>query len=271
LLREHMSIGRDMQDDAVIDQLRSAVAAQAPDLVAWLPLIGMAFDVEIAPTPEVEMLADTNRRTRLHESVRRFLEIVVPGPTLIEIENAHHIDEASAELLSYLTGEVASRPWLFAVARRPVAGGFDPPKTESVVRIELKPLAPQDSLRMAQLASQQSPLPAHVLDVVATRSGGNPQFLRDLLRTAIESGGIADLPDSAEAAAMAQIDDLSPEDRSVVRRAAVFGITFHPRMLAWFADEGEGTVPSPALWERPARIVRRGARRLPSLPAHAAA
>ena len=250
LLREHMGIARDMQDDAVIDQLRSAVATQAPDLVAWLPLIGMAFDVEITPTPEVEMLADANRRTRLHESVRRFLEIVVPGPTLIEIENAHHIDEASAELLSYLTGEVASRPWLFAVARRPVAGGFDPPKTESVVRIELKPLAPQDSLRMAQLASQQSPLPAHVLDVVAKRSGGNPQFLRDLLRTAIESGGIADLPDSAEAAAMAQIDDLSPEDRSVVRRAAVFGITFHPRMLAWFADEGEGTVPSSALWER---------------------
>ena len=91
---------------------------------------------------------------------------------------------------------------------------------------------------MAQLATQQSPLPAHVLDVVAKRSGGNPQFLRDLLRTAIESGGIADLPDSAEAAAMAQIDGLAPEDRAVVRRAAVFGLTFHPRMLAWFADDG---------------------------------
>jgi len=250
LLREQMSIGRDAQDDAVIDQLRSVVATQAPELVAWLPLIAMAFDVEIPPTPEMELLADANRRTRLHESVGRFLELVVPGPALIEIESAQHIDEASAGLLSYLIGEVASRPWLFAVARRPGAGGFDPPKSESVVRIELKPLAPQDALRLAQLATQQTPLPAHVLDVVAKRSGGNPQFLRDLLRTAIESGGVADLPDSAEAAAMAQIDDLSPEDRSVVRRASVFGITFHPRMLTWFADEGEGAAPSPALWER---------------------
>jgi class 3 adenylate cyclase len=224
LLREQMSIGRDAQDDAVIDQLRSVVATQAPELVAWLPLIAMAFDVEIPPTPEMELLADANRRTRLHESVGRFLEIVIAGPALIEIESAQHIDEASGGLLSYLIGEVASRPWLFAVARRPVAGGFDPPKSESVVRIELKPLAPQDALRLAQLATQQTPLPAHVLDVVAKRSGGNPQFLRDLLRTAIESGGVADLPDSAEAAAMAQIDDLSPEDRSVVRRASVFGI-----------------------------------------------
>ena len=250
LLREHLGIGRDVNDDAVIERLRTIVTEQAPDLAAWLPLIGMTFDVEMTATPEMELLADANRRTRLHESVRRFLEIVIPGPALVEIENAHHIDEASAELLSYLTGEMPTRPWLFAVARRPVAGGFDPPKSDTVVRIELKPLAPQDALRMAQLATQQSPLPGHVLDVVAKRSGGNPQFLRDLLRTAIESGGVADLPDSAEAAAMAQIDDLSPEDRSVVRRAAVFGITFHPRMLAWFADEGEGAVPAAAMWER---------------------
>jgi predicted ATPase len=198
----------------------------------------------------MELLAEANRRTRLHEAVGRFLEITISGPALIEIENAQHIDEASAELLSYLIAEVASRPWLFAVARRPVAGGFDPPNSEAVVRIEVKPLAPQDTLRLAQLATQQTPLPAHVLDVVAKRSGGNAQFLRDLLRTAIETGGVADLPDSAEAAAMAQIDGLSPEDRSAVRRAAVFGITFHPRMLAWFADVGEGAAPSPALWER---------------------
>ena len=74
------------------------------------------------------------------------------------------------------------------------------------------------------------------------RSGGNPQFLRDLLRSAIESGGVADLPDSAEAAAMARIDALAPEDRALVRRAAVFGLTFHPRMLSWFADDGDGAV-----------------------------
>ena len=31
----------------------------------------------------------------------------MPGPALIEIENAHHMDVASAELLSYLVGELA--------------------------------------------------------------------------------------------------------------------------------------------------------------------
>ena len=110
----------------------------------------------------------------------------------------------------------------------------------------------QDALRLAQLATQQTPVAGHVLEVVATRSGGNPQFLRDLLQKVVDSGGIADLPDSAEAAAMAQIDALSREDRDVVRHAAVFGLTFHPRMLAWFAGEDEDgfAAPAPAVWDR---------------------
>ena len=78
-------------------------------LVPWLPLIAMAFDVEIPPTAEIEMLAESNRRAKLHESVVRFIEMMMPEPALIEIENAHHIDEASAELLSLPT-PATSRP-----------------------------------------------------------------------------------------------------------------------------------------------------------------
>jgi len=43
---------------------------------------------------------------------------------------------------------------------------------------------------------------------------------------------------------------LAPEDRVVVRRAALFGITFHPRMLAWFADDGDAGQASQATWAR---------------------
>ena len=103
---------------------------------------------------------------------------------------------------------------------------------------------------MAQLATEQHPLPHACLEVVAQRSGGNPQFLRDLLRSAINPAASTGLPDSAEAAAMARIDALAPEDRALVRRAAVFGLTFHPRMLAWFDDEGDAAPPGPATWAR---------------------
>ncbi len=243
LLRELLGFGRDDSDTEIVERVRTEVATRAPNLMPWLPLLAAVLEVEMETTPEVELLAEKNRRLKLHETVAQFLQAMVPDRLLIEIENAHHMDEASVELLTYLTAELATRPWLFAVARRPGSTGFSAPQGASVVRIELKPLAPQDALRMVQLATQQNPLPAHVLEVVAKRSGGNPQFLRDLLRTAIESGGVADLPDSAEAAAMAQIDALAPEQRALVRRAAVFGLTFHPRMLSWFDEEEDARLP----------------------------
>ena len=250
LLREMLEFGRDDPDTAVIARVRELVQEKAPDLLPWLPLLGAVFDAEVEATNEVAMLADAHRRVKLHETVARFLQVVAPDRMLIEIESVHHMDEASAKLLEHFVSELSARPWLFAVTRRPVSAGFQAPPGPAVAKIELKPLAGTDALRLAQLASAQSPLPEHVLQIVAQRSGGNPQFLRDLLRTATESGGAANLPDSAEAAAMAQIDSLTPEDRLLVRRAAVFGLTFHPRMLAWVMNDSDAATTGPDTWAR---------------------
>jgi class 3 adenylate cyclase/predicted ATPase len=243
LLREMLEFGRETPDADIVERIHTEVATKAPDLAPWLPLLAAVLDVEMAATPEILQLAESNRRTKLHETVARFLEAVVPDKLLVEIDDVHHMDEASAELLTHLTGGLAARSWLFAVGRRPSGTGFEAREAPEVVRVELKPLAPQDALRLAQIAAEKSPLPAHALEVVANRSGGNPQFLRDLLRTAIESGGVADLPESAEAATMTQIDTLAPEDRALVRRVAVFGLTFHPRMVSWLYTEDDGPAP----------------------------
>src|SRR4029453_18474127 len=250
LLREAMGFGRDDPDSSIAERLRGEMSTRTPDLVPMLPLIAIAFGVDVETTPEVEMLAEKNRRARLHETIATFLQAVVPERALIEIENAHHMDEASRELLASLANTVGTQPWLFAVARRLGDGGFRAPDASTVVRVELKSLAPADTLRLAQLATKETPLPEHLLATVATRSGGNPQFLRDLLRAAIASGGAADLPDSAEAAAMTQIDALAPEDRALVRRASVLGTTFHPRMLEWLTVEGDFSPPDTAAWDR---------------------
>ena len=98
-----MEFGRDVPDEVVEERLRNEVTTRAPDLLPWLPLVAIAFGLDMAATPEVEMLAETNRRSKLHEIVGRFLEVMMPDPQLIEIESVHNMDEASAELLAHLT------------------------------------------------------------------------------------------------------------------------------------------------------------------------
>lgn len=252
LLREGLGFGRDASDDAIAHHLGSLVRERVPQLEPWLPLVAIPFGLTLPPTPEVSALAEKNLRAKLHESVVAFMAVVLPAPVLIEIENVHHMDLASGELLAHVAAGIATRPWVVAVARRP--GAHPALAAATIKRMELAPLAVSDALRMAQLGCAANPLPRHVLDVVAARSGGNPQFLLDLLSAAMESGGADGLPDSAEAATMARIDALAPEDRFLVRRASVFGLTFHPRMLAWLAAEGAGSVADGAAWARLAEL-----------------
>ena len=61
LLREGMDLGRDAPDAVVEQRVREAVADRAAHLEPWLPLIAIAFGLSVAPSPEVEMLAEKNR------------------------------------------------------------------------------------------------------------------------------------------------------------------------------------------------------------------
>ena len=250
LLRELLDLRWEDPDEVVVDRLRERVSVLDPDLLPWLPLIALPFDVEVPPTPEVEVLAEEFRRAKLNEVVLAFLRLSLPGPALIEVEDAQHMDEASADLFGSLAGRVEESPWLVCIARRPAGGGFVAPEGAAITSLELGPIATSDLLLLATTANEEQPLTPHVLQTVAERSGGNPQFLLDLLDAAITTGSVEDLPDSVEAAATAQIDRLRSDDRTLLRRASVLGLSFHPRMIEWL-DEGEApSRPDDATWAR---------------------
>lgn len=249
ILRHLLGLGWDDPDEEVLARLRALVEERAPDLAPWLPLLSVPLDADAPPTPETAALGEQFRRPRLHELMARFLEVALPGPILIEIEDGHHMDEASADLLRSLARPIGGWPWLILVTRRPEAGGFEAEEIASVVRVEPGPLAIADAVTLAEAATEADPLPDHAIRTIAERSGGNPQFLRELVRSALASGGVDQLPDSVEAAAMARIDRLAPTDRTLVRRAAVLGQSFHPRSMSWVLDPGE-PLPEPSSWDR---------------------
>jgi tetratricopeptide (TPR) repeat protein len=103
-------------------------------------------------------------------------------------------------------------------------------------------------MALAMLATRDTPLPPSRVEVIATRSSGNPQYLRDLLLAAA-MGDDDSLPDSVEAAAVASIDRLAVADRALVRRAALFGSSFHPDHLEIVRSEGV-SVPDEWTWAR---------------------
>ena len=248
ILRGLAGIGWEDPSDVVVGRLRELVLEHDPSLLPWLPLIAAAADAEMPPTPEVGDLGHEFLRPKLHEAVEAFLCATVRTPTIFALEDAHLIDEVSAELLTAVaTIEGEERPWLFLILRRPAEGSYRPPEHEAVSRLEVGPLDPVDAMLLAERATEAQPLTPDVLERVVERSNGSPQLLLDLVNAAIAGSG--SLPESVEAAAMVLIDRLPPSDRSLLRHVSVFGLSFHPRFVPDVLDEGT-TAPDGSTWRR---------------------
>ncbi len=253
-LRQLLDLSWEDSDEVVLTRLRGELEAQHPDLLPWLPLLAIAIDADAPPTPEVQQLAPGARVATLHEVVLQFLAPAFEIPTLVEIEHAHVMDEASAALLSALAKRIDSTAWAVVVTRRDVdGGGFVAPDGDHV-RLELGPLTPEETVRLAEASPEAEVVPPYVVQLAVERSGGSPEFLLDLLAAA--AGGSESLPDSVDAAATARIDALDPGDRALVRRAAVLGLSFHSGRLRDVLEDDEPE-PDTATWTRLGSVFAR--------------
>ena len=245
LLVQVLGLAWDDEPESVLARLRVEVEAREPSLLPWLPLLAIPLGVRVPPTPEVARLSPDFRTSVLHDSVLRLLSAMLDGPTLFQLEQTHHMDAASADLLRAVVDALPGRPWLVMTTRRDASSGFAAPDVPQAVSLRPPALEPAQALALAEALTEDAPAPPHVLALAAERSAGNPQFLQDLLESRTQAGGA--LPDSIEAAATARIDRLAPGDRALVRRASVLGMSFHPRMVA---DVMEGDAVEESTWAR---------------------
>ncbi len=166
------------------------------------------------------------------EAVIDLLGELLPDSGLLTVEDAHFMDEASADLFGYLAALVGATSWLICVTRRDGAGplrrtrGARDPHRAAAAR------GRRDATELAHLATAEAPIPQHRIDALVARSAGNPLFLRELLAVATEGDALEDLPDSVEQVVAARIDRLSPDDRHLLRRISVLGQSFPHELLA---------------------------------------
>ncbi len=240
---------RSRDETGLAPLLRDKVERAAPQLVPWLPLLGALLDLELPPTPETGALDESRRAARLAAVTGEFLAAVLTEPAVLIFEDAHWMDEASAELLRAITVEGAPGPWLVLLTRRVTDRGFAPPKEGAWTGMHLGPLPPDQAAALVETAFDDDPLAPHEVVALAERSGGNPFFLRELMAAARAGAGIESLPDSAEALVIARIDRLDATDRTILRHASVIGASFDERLLDAVLPE-ETERPDEAVWTR---------------------
>jgi class 3 adenylate cyclase/tetratricopeptide (TPR) repeat protein len=249
LLRLLLGSGGGDDASGVAERLRDDVGGRAPGLLPWLPLLAIAADADVPMTPEVRDLGEEFRKAKLEEVTTDYLSRVVTDPTVVVIEDAHWMDEGSADLLRSIAGRISDLPWLVCVSRRDVEAGFVMPEAPRCASLKLTPLTEEAMGSLIDLATEDAPFPRHEVEELSDRSGGNPLFLQELLQAAKGAGSVENLPDSIEGMITAEIDRLAAADRRVLRVASVQGMSFDSALVEALLEAGE-TRGRGYLWER---------------------
>ena len=233
-LRELLGIEPDWSCEEAALELERSIVQLAPELAPWTPLVASVMDIPMPPTPETLQLEARFRGARLGAVITELLARRLGQPTMLVVEDAHSIDDASADLLGHLARNVSAVPWLLCVTARDELPGLTGAHVETTT-IKLEPLGSTEATQLAYASTADVPLAPHELTALTERAGGNPLFLTELL--AARAAGETALPDSLEALITARIDRLPPPDRALLRRASVLGETFPEELLRAVVDE----------------------------------
>jgi class 3 adenylate cyclase/tetratricopeptide (TPR) repeat protein len=228
---------------------------RASDLVRGLQLLLGAAERHAMRDPAAAASEATMAARAVIEGLAR------EGPVIAVVDDLQWADAQLLELLRSTAAEPWSGPMLLLGLSRPETLEA----TGALRTLELAAL-PQERLRELGELALGPGAPAQVLDSVAARASGNPLFLEESLSMLVESGALLlragtwtlvhpelleRIPATIRTLIAARLDGLPPDEKQVVRNAALSGEAAWDQLLE---------VMSAAVEVRPAlkRLVQRG-------------
>lgn len=221
---------------------------QLPD-VRWLHgacdgmftprILGPLHDVAAAVGGELaELCRSESSRERLFSAC---LQELVSGPTtVLAVEDVHWADEATLDLLRFLSRRLREAPVLTLVTYRDDGGttGDEPLRRalgdlgvqRGTRRIDLPPLSPRAVAQLGEGTGWDA-------GELHRLTGGNPFFLHEVLHA--RPGGV---PGSARDAVLARAAGLSEVSSRALWTAALLGSSVEPDLLRACAGELNGAV-----------------------------
>ena len=158
-------------------------------------------------------------------------------PLCVIFEDLHWVDAESQAALDLLVESLAGRCVLLLVNYRPEYQDHWASKTYHT-RLRVDPLPPESADELLAALLGNAPGIGPLKTLLKDRTGGNPLFLEESVRTLTEAGALAgqrgayrlsrdlgalDVPPTVQALLAARIDRLPPEDKQLLQAAAVIG------------------------------------------------
>jgi predicted ATPase/class 3 adenylate cyclase len=226
-------------DDA--PKIRAKVTAKVLELdpgMHWAVAPILSLGNIAAEDPEYEALEPTERRRRIFAAVTRIvLRESERQPVLVIVENTHWADSETVALVNLLAEEIrGARVLLLATYRSEHRALIA--AAPHVTEIELASLSDRNAEALIEEVVGPTPELRPLTRLLVERTGGNPLFVEESVRSLIENEVLVgdrgayrlakpissiQIPDRVQSVLAARIDRLPEERKSFLQAGAVIG------------------------------------------------
>ncbi len=220
----------------ILGNYSSEFAKLVPDIAATLGTI-----------PPSKPLGEQQDKIRFYEAVIQFfVAICQDAPLLILFDDVQHADQASLDLLEYYVRSTANLPVLTVCScpseefdqKNPLYLTFMKFNKQRLLEtISVKNLNKEETTDLIKRIFDEKTVTPEFADLIFNRTGGNPFFVEEVLRSLVEDGTIFRteerwdrkpiqeivVPESVKATLRSRLAKLEPETLSLLTMAAVIG------------------------------------------------
>ncbi len=243
LLRRHLGLGEGVPAEEI--RARIAEELEALGMAGEEPraLLGHLLGLSV-PAEFLSRLAGAQLKERTFSVLRElFVRAGELRPLVVIVENLHWIDASSLEFLAQLAPHVQGKKLLLIVTAR-LGTSFEwlPPWSETIT---MEGLTDASVLDMTCALLGCSAISKSLLEVLLTKSEGNPLYMEEIVHQLQETGAIAveggearvvsssvSIPETVHDIIAARIDRLGDLHKRTLQGAAVIGRQFGSGLLA---------------------------------------
>jgi class 3 adenylate cyclase/tetratricopeptide (TPR) repeat protein len=256
LLRRYCHVEDGDDSRTIRAKVTGQVVTLDPALQDMVPALLALLDALPDDSPFVQLDPPQRRQRTLDGLTRVLVRESQVQPLLLVFEDLHWIDTETQTLLDRLVDSLPTARLLLLVNYRPEYQHSWGGKTSyTQLRLDPLPLASADELLQALLGNDVGLMP--LMQVLSARTGGNPFFLEESVRTLVETGVLVgergayrlvqvlptiQMPATVQAVLAARIDRLPPDEKRLLQTAAVIGTEAPLPLLQAIADLPEDAV-----------------------------
>jgi class 3 adenylate cyclase/tetratricopeptide (TPR) repeat protein len=249
LLKTYLQIEEWDDSRRICEKLTRKLLTLDRALEPTVPALLALLDVPVED-PEWQALDPSRRRQRTLEACKRLvLRESQVQPLLLVFDDLHWIDTETQAFLDSVIESLPTARLLLVVNHRPEYEQRWASKSYHLLRVE--PLPPETAEELLHALLGADPSLQHLKPLLIERTGGNPFFLEESVRTLLEGDVIAgvrgayrlalphgtiQVPRTVQAILAARIDRLPPEEKRLLQTAAVIGMDVPFTLLRAITD-----------------------------------